>query len=243
MNLEAFLTTFLEVHTKKQALFLRTTHWILVILGKPYNADTELYDYGLRDYSPKIARFTSIDPIRDGRNWFCYVVNDPVNFVDLWGLQCKSESDRENTRDRIHQAILKNLNFVSNDKMACDVFITKVLEDSNEKPSNWPDPEWTSVLEYKEKYNDSLIDEPSNGWNIVFMYSENLTMEINGSQVETDPTPHTGLLKQNNNGSIILFHYTQGKVKIQQFSDTEDFLNRMPKEIYYYDKAKFQSLE
>ena len=55
-------------------------------LGKPYNADTELYDYGFRDYSPEIARFTSVDPIRDGRNWYCYVVNDPVNFVDLWGL-------------------------------------------------------------------------------------------------------------------------------------------------------------
>jgi len=63
-------------------------------LGKPYNADTELYDYGFRDYSPEIARFTSIDPIRDGRNWYSYVVNDPVNYVDLWGLQCKSESDK-----------------------------------------------------------------------------------------------------------------------------------------------------
>ena len=55
-------------------------------LGKPYNADTELYDYGFRDYSPEIARFTTVDPIRDGRNWYCYVVNDPVNYVDLWGL-------------------------------------------------------------------------------------------------------------------------------------------------------------
>ena len=62
-------------------------------LGKPYNADTELYDYGFRDYSPEIARFTSVDPIRDGRNWYSYVVNDPVNYVDLWGLECKSESD------------------------------------------------------------------------------------------------------------------------------------------------------
>ena len=55
-------------------------------LGKPYNADTELYDYGFRDYSPEIARFTTVDPIRDGRNWYSYVVNDPVNYVDLWGL-------------------------------------------------------------------------------------------------------------------------------------------------------------
>ena len=63
-------------------------------LGKPYNADTELYDYGFRDYSPNIARFTTVDPIGDGRNWYSYVVNDPVNYVDLWGLQCKSESDK-----------------------------------------------------------------------------------------------------------------------------------------------------
>ena len=55
-------------------------------LGKPYNTDTELYDYGFRDYSPEIARFTTVDPIRDGRNWYSYVVNDPVNYVDLWGL-------------------------------------------------------------------------------------------------------------------------------------------------------------
>ena len=27
-----------------------------------------------------------MDPIRDGANWFAYVNNDPVNYVDLWGL-------------------------------------------------------------------------------------------------------------------------------------------------------------
>ncbi|MBQ4553751.1 MAG: RHS repeat-associated core domain-containing protein [Spirochaetaceae bacterium] len=62
-------------------------------LGKSYNADTELYDYGFRDYSPKIARFSTVDPIRDGRNWYSYVVNDPVNYVDLWGL-CKSDGKK-----------------------------------------------------------------------------------------------------------------------------------------------------
>ena len=62
-------------------------------LGKPYNADTELYDYGFRDYSPEIARFTTVDPIRDGRNWYSYVVNDPVNYVDLWGL-CGSDGKK-----------------------------------------------------------------------------------------------------------------------------------------------------
>ena len=55
--------------------------------SKVYDIGTGLYDYGFRDYSPVSARFTTIDPIRDGSNWFSYVVNDPVNYVDLWGLE------------------------------------------------------------------------------------------------------------------------------------------------------------
>ena len=75
---------------QKSGSFLADDSLDFGYLGKPYNADTELYDYGFRDYSPNIARFTTVDPIRDGRNWYCYVVNDPVNYVDLWGL-CGSD--------------------------------------------------------------------------------------------------------------------------------------------------------
>ena len=71
---------------QKSGSFLADDSLDFGYLGKPYNAVTELYDYGFRDYSPEIARFSSVDPIRDGRNWYCYVVNDPVNYVDLWGL-------------------------------------------------------------------------------------------------------------------------------------------------------------
>jgi len=55
-------------------------------LGKPYDSATGLYNYGYRDYSPQAARFTTVDPVRDGSNWYAYVNNDPVNYVDLWGL-------------------------------------------------------------------------------------------------------------------------------------------------------------
>jgi RHS repeat-associated protein len=48
---------------------------------------TGMYNYGYRDYKPEVARFTTVDPIRDGNNWFAYVNNDPVNWVDLWGLE------------------------------------------------------------------------------------------------------------------------------------------------------------
>jgi RHS repeat-associated protein len=54
--------------------------------GKPYDTTTGLYNYGYRDYKPEAARFTTVDPIRDGANWFAYVNNDPVNWVDPWGL-------------------------------------------------------------------------------------------------------------------------------------------------------------
>jgi RHS repeat-associated protein len=54
--------------------------------GKPYNSATGMYNYGYRDYQPQAARFTTVDPIRDGNNWFAYVNNDPVNWVDSDGL-------------------------------------------------------------------------------------------------------------------------------------------------------------
>ncbi|MDR2178218.1 MAG: RHS repeat-associated core domain-containing protein [Treponema sp.] len=53
--------------------------------GKPYDTATGLYDYGYRDYAPEAARFTTVDPVRDGANWFVYVNNDPVNWVDRFG--------------------------------------------------------------------------------------------------------------------------------------------------------------
>jgi RHS repeat-associated protein len=53
--------------------------------GKPYDTTTGMYNYGYRDYKPEVARFTTIDPIRDGANWFAYVNNDPVNWIDPYG--------------------------------------------------------------------------------------------------------------------------------------------------------------
>ena len=54
--------------------------------GNLLSQTSSFYNYGYRDYSPQTVRFTTVDPIRDGANWFAYVNNDPVNYVDLWGL-------------------------------------------------------------------------------------------------------------------------------------------------------------
>jgi RHS repeat-associated protein len=71
--------------------------------GKPYDMATGMYNYGYRDYAPQVARFTTVDPVRDGNNWFAYVNNDPVNFVDLKGLAPRnmSEEDRDAYKDAV----------------------------------------------------------------------------------------------------------------------------------------------
>ena len=56
-------------------------------LGKQQDVTSEFYNYGHRDYSPKFSRFTTRDPIRDGYNWYSYCSNDPVNFLDISGLE------------------------------------------------------------------------------------------------------------------------------------------------------------
>ena len=54
--------------------------------GKEFDADSNLYYYGARYYDPYIGRFTQRDPIGDGVNWYAYVANNPLRFVDPTGL-------------------------------------------------------------------------------------------------------------------------------------------------------------
>ena len=67
-------------------------------LSNQQDPTTRFYNYGYRDYNSKLARFTTKDPIRDGSNWFAYCNGDPVNFVDLLGLEAgdkKKNGDAE----------------------------------------------------------------------------------------------------------------------------------------------------
>ena len=51
-----------------------------------YDEETEFIYLRARYYSPEIQRFISEDPIKDGINWYAYCGNNPVMFVDLYGL-------------------------------------------------------------------------------------------------------------------------------------------------------------
>ena len=55
--------------------------------GKDYDEVTGLYYFNARWYDPQLGRFTSEDPVRDGMNWYVYVSNNPLKFVDPTGLE------------------------------------------------------------------------------------------------------------------------------------------------------------
>jgi RHS repeat-associated protein len=69
--------------------------------GKPYDSATGMYNYGYRDYKPEMGRCTTPDPMRDGNTWFAYVNNDPVNYIDLWGLSASDPTFWDTTKDII----------------------------------------------------------------------------------------------------------------------------------------------
>ena len=89
-------------------------------LGKQHDPTAKLYNYGYRDYKPQTARFTTLDPIRDGNNWFSYCNNDPVNFIDFWGLK---------TNDKGYVDV--QLTYVKNGKDKLYVAITTYDKDGN----------------------------------------------------------------------------------------------------------------
>ncbi|NLV44305.1 MAG: RHS repeat-associated core domain-containing protein, partial [Candidatus Hydrogenedentes bacterium] len=57
--------------------------------GKPWDAESQMYYFPYRYYSPNMNRWTSPDPagLVDGPNIYIYVLNNSINSVDLLGLK------------------------------------------------------------------------------------------------------------------------------------------------------------
>ena len=49
-----------------------------------------------RYYDPAIGRFITEDPAKDGLNWYAYCGNNPIHYVDPWGLEYLVVSGSEN---------------------------------------------------------------------------------------------------------------------------------------------------
>ncbi|MBQ4379334.1 MAG: RHS repeat-associated core domain-containing protein [Treponema sp.] len=63
--------------------------------GKIFDAKTGLYDFGFRDYESRNGRFSSIDPVHNGENWYAYCCGNPVEYYDKSGLYEVSTKDYE----------------------------------------------------------------------------------------------------------------------------------------------------
>ncbi len=62
--------------------------------GGLFDADTGLTRFVWRDYDADTGRFTALDPLgaKGGdRDWYGYCVDDPVNRVDVWGLESEEK--------------------------------------------------------------------------------------------------------------------------------------------------------
>jgi len=69
--------------------------------GEYYDEESGLIYLRNRYYDPSIGRFITEDPIQDGMNWYAYCGNNPVMFVDPWGLAFELPNYNSNNDDRL----------------------------------------------------------------------------------------------------------------------------------------------
>ena len=133
--------------------------------AKEFDEETGMYYYGARYYDPRLSLWMSTDPMQEKYshiNTYCYAFNNPLNFVDLHGMEgVKYESDNG---DKI---------------IECNVVV--LVEEKKKIPSN-ATPKERAKLEPKnekiERNNQARVQEIREKLNEVYGDAKNSNGEI-----------------------------------------------------------------
>ncbi|MBQ3426224.1 MAG: RHS repeat-associated core domain-containing protein, partial [Clostridia bacterium] len=94
--------------------------------GEYYDSESGLTYLRGRYYSSELRRFITEDPAKDGMNWYAYCGNNPVMFVDPWGLEIQLDKDYANELI----TMMKNQEGVANRVKLVDDGITVCMDDT-----------------------------------------------------------------------------------------------------------------
>lgn|GEM_PF-3055577 len=100
--------------------------------GEYQDSETGLIYLRNRYYDPAIGRFITEDPVKDRLNWYAYCGNNPIRYVDPWGLIGYDRLTNKITDDDIQAAF----NELSSDTVAIsngEIYIAEQVK-SGEKP-------------------------------------------------------------------------------------------------------------
>ena len=59
--------------------------------GQYFDLESGLHYNWHRHYEPETGRYMSVDPVRDGMNYYAYCSGEPLGNIDPWGLLTQSE--------------------------------------------------------------------------------------------------------------------------------------------------------
>ncbi len=97
--------------------------------GYRYDAETGLYDLRNRAYDPLYGRFLQHDPIgyADSMNLYEYVLSNPANYVDPWGLMAlEDDLTPGQLKDLLTNPEGKDLEKMCDDQVLC--YVTDLLK-------------------------------------------------------------------------------------------------------------------